>query len=1761
MRKIYLVFVCLFISVIAFCQNPFMLKDVYPGATGSGIQQIVKTTNYTFFNAEDDDADPDRGLYRTDGTVAGTIKLNLDYRAVTPGYVSTKAEKLTAVGNKIIFAGDNFPNYGEIWSSDGTQAGTIAIERFQPTTPNKVPVIEIAKYGTDALYSVINNSNHALLKKTNGTLAGTSLVFDFNTIFTSAPDVLFFKELNGIIYFIVYDGGGTGYDHLWRTNGTTAGTYELKDFGATQYVASNIMVAGNNLYLMIVTPGTGNVLWKSDGTVAGTLPVKTIGTTGNNNYPQNAAIGSTLYFSGLDANGMELWKTDGTAGGTVMVADINSGSASSSPSTLTVLNNNLYFNATIPATGSELWKYDGVNASLVKDIIPGTLGSGPSSLVVSNNTILFRAGTPASGSELWITDGTSANTLQIADINPGNANSTPNILTPGNPVYFSATNGVNGTELFKYDNNGDALAGPHRFYVNDNNTAGDVFTLAIGNNANNGSKAFPFATIEYAYSIAQPGDSILVDAGTYNLSGATISLSKSMTLLGTNYQVSPNDAGNKLMANNSRTAESIITNGIFTIASNDLSLKGFTFDMGDHRAIELQNSAGTNNDFGNFLFEKNILKINAVGNFNQFPITGKLVTLPSLPITSGYTFTDNRFQKSGSALGTTFNFNYVKNVTVTGNAFVVTGTTFKTQQVANIGNTGIVDNYNFLNNVADGAGIIANCARLSSGIISQNILNNCDRGINVVGTMPQSSSLEFNNNTLIQTTGGTPFLGYNRTGTSDPNVLTIFKVQNNIMYGTRVPGLTNQFFGAMNFTLNNSEKNPVFTISGNQIVFSGDYSSVTSEQVRPITVRGNIVNLTLSDNEISFNNSGTILPAVGLPANPGITINTEFGTGAFIPANALINMSNNKIQGFKQSIVFYDGTNGINPYIGYGNIPPGAVVNINNNSFTGDSISINSGDVGEMINANCNWYGFKESQNVSPKVTETTVNHAPWLTNGTDTDVATGFQPVANVCNGVPVDADIITVTNVTCNGAANGSIDASVEEGVAPFTYAWFKNDVAGFSTSEDLAGLAPGEYKLIVTDVNGSTDTVFAAITEPDVLSASATGKNNVCHGGTIGSTDLTVNGGTLPYAFLWSNGVTTESLGDLAAGNYSVTITDANGCTVVASYEVTQPTQLTATITGSSSSCANTATVGAAGGTGSYSYLWSNGATSAFITSVPAGTYTVTVTDANGCTAVANTTLTASEAFNPSAQATDVTCYNNTNGTITVTNVNAVAPFTYSIDGLQFQSSATFNNLPAGTYTVTVVDKNGCTGFITKTISQPPQLTVVLNTVQSTCFNLSTGGISVTTAGGTGGLSYVWTGPNNYTSTQKNITGVAAGPYMLTVTDNNGCTVQLNAVVPTYNAITVTPTIVDIRCRGEINGKINLTVSGGTGSGFTYSWNTGATSKDIANMAAGNNYKITITDIGSGCVENRTYAIIQPASNVSISATKTNVLGCGTGLGTITSAGSGGTGSYQYKLDNGSYQGSGIFSGLYAGDFTVWVKDANGCTASKLVSITDNGTDQYESNNSKNQASPDTIGKIVNARIALSTDIADWFKFTTPIGSSKSYTITLSHPSVTYTFNLYAAGNNTPALVPVSSATGTKTYTLTGNATYYISITGGLSYNCYQLVVSPTALPTTRTSATSADVGYTKKPVEVKVAQLEASVYPNPHHGMFNLLIKSPENAVANIEMFNAGGQKVITKRVQLKAGSNTVNFTDVKESLLLYRVTIGNNNVSGKVIGPN
>ncbi|MDC1452653.1 hypothetical protein N8371_09675, partial [Vicingaceae bacterium] len=218
-----------------------------------------------------------------------------------------------------------------------------------------------------------------------------------------------------------------------------------------------------------------------------------------------------------------------------------------------------------------------------------------------------------------------------------------------------------------------------------------------------------------------------------------------------------------------------------------------------------------------------------------------------------------------------------------------------------------------------------------------------------------------------------------------------------------------------------------------------------------------------------------------------------------------------------------------------------------------------------------------------------------------------------------------IVKTNVSCNGGNDGSATASGTRGTTPYSYLW-----SNAATTASITGLTAGTYTVTVTDGNACTITSFATITEPTALTASTVNTNVSCNGGSDGSATASGTGGTTPYSYLWSNASATASITGVVAGTYTVTISDANNCTTTSSVTIAEPTALVASsVVNTAVSCNGgsdgSATASAMGGTIPYSYLWSNSATTASITGLTAGTYTVTVTDGNACTITSIATIT--------------------------------------------------------------------------------------------------------------------------------------------------------------------------------------------------------------------------------------------------------------------------------------------------------------------------------------------------------------------------------------------------------------------------------------------------------------------------------------------------------------------------------------------------------
>ncbi len=521
------------------------------------------------------------------------------------------------------------------------------------------------------------------------------------------------------------------------------------------------------------------------------------------------------------------------------------------------------------------------------------------------------------------------------------------------------------------------------------------------------------------------------------------------------------------------------------------------------------------------------------------------------------------------------------------------------------------------------------------------------------------------------------------------------------------------------------------------------------------------------------------------------------------------------------------------------------------------------------------------------------------------------------------------TKTNVRCFGNTTGVINASANGGVSPYTYNWSNG-----SSASTINNLVAGTYTVTASDANGCTTVTSVTITQPAAaVSISGNTADLSCHNVSNGSISVSVNGGTSPYSYQWNNGMNSSSLNNLAAATYTVTVSDAQGCTAISAFTLTQPAApLSATASNSPVDCfgnnSGTASVNATGGTTPYTYLWNNGTTSAQVAGAASGTYTVTITDANGCTKTASTTITQPPvALSMSLNSTNVACYGNSSGSIVAQPSGGTAPYSYNwSNGISTQA---VSGLVSGIYSVTVTDANGCSSNASVTIQQPASsLQASATSTNINCTGNSIGSIDVSVNGGTSPYTYLW----NNGSSQQDITNLSANTYTVIITDANGCTFQLSrTITQPAGALNVSSTVNNLLCHNDNNGSINITPSAGTPP-YSFVWSTGSTSEDIQNLPAGS-YTVTVSD-NNGCSLTNNLFITQPAAPLSATITSSPVDCYGSSTGSADLLVSGGTSGYSFNWNNGSNNED--LTGIASGTYSVVITDQNGCTTSSQTTV---------------------------------------------------------------------------------------------------------------------------------------------------------------------------------------------------------------------------------
>ncbi len=524
-------------------------------------------------------------------------------------------------------------------------------------------------------------------------------------------------------------------------------------------------------------------------------------------------------------------------------------------------------------------------------------------------------------------------------------------------------------------------------------------------------------------------------------------------------------------------------------------------------------------------------------------------------------------------------------------------------------------------------------------------------------------------------------------------------------------------------------------------------------------------------------------------------------------------------------------------------------------------------------------------------------------------------------------------VTDVTIAGNSDGAIDITVSGGTAPYSYAWTTSDGSGLvPTDEDQTGLTAGTYQVTVTDAHHcSVDATFA-VSEPGSLTITGTATDVTCNGGTDGAVDITVGGGVPPYGYSWSNGATSEDLTGVAAGTYTVTVTDKNGATIGSSYTVGEPTAITITSTVTDAQCNGSddggVSITVTGGTPPYTYSWSNGAITKDISGVTAGTYAVTVTDDAGCMQNAAFTVGEPAIISIVPAITNVSCNGSNDGIIDITVGGGTPPYSFS-----WSNGATtedITGLTAGSYTVTVTDAHGCTQTGTYAVNEPAALDISGNVTDVTIAGNNDGAIDITVTGGTEPYSYAWSTSDGsgLVPTDEDQTGLTAGTYQVTVTDDNGCTLDATYTVTEPAALTLDGTVTDVTCNGDMDGAIDITVTGGV-EPYTFSWSNGESSEDLTGLSGGT-YTVTVADANGASIEG-TYIVNEPAALMITAVDVTDITGCpGSANGALAIHASGGMPPLEFSIDGGStWLTDSVFTGLETGDYEVSVLDAHGCS----------------------------------------------------------------------------------------------------------------------------------------------------------------------------------------------------------------------------------------
>lgn len=541
-----------------------------------------------------------------------------------------------------------------------------------------------------------------------------------------------------------------------------------------------------------------------------------------------------------------------------------------------------------------------------------------------------------------------------------------------------------------------------------------------------------------------------------------------------------------------------------------------------------------------------------------------------------------------------------------------------------------------------------------------------------------------------------------------------------------------------------------------------------------------------------------------------------------------------------------------------------------------------------------------------------------------------------------PVVLDSIIPRPVRCFGEANGAAQVYARGGTGALQYLWSDPN----QQLDPLAvNLPQGIYTVTVSDANGCSLTAVATVTQPAALNATVISTNATCFGGNNGTAKANASGGVMPYTYLWSNNRDSSFINGLTAGSYSLTVTDAAGCSFSGAVAIigqpAMPTQIAITQTklacfGSDGGEALATATGNNGGP--FTFAWSHGFNGPNPTNLIAGTYTVTATDQSQCTGAQTITIQQWDEITVGLLRAPPTCHAGTDGQVAVNQISGGAGggdfsryhYNWSIPGKP--DTLYINGLTGGQpYSLTVTDEVGCSATISFTMLDQEPIVPALDADSVQCHGFNDGAVRITSVQSVFPIvSYAWS--NMGSGAEQN--GLPAGVYTITLTDSKGCTGSSEALVGEPPILQIQLETTGLVCNQDSNGIIRALVQGGT-PGYAYAWNTGATGLQIGSLGPGN-YSVTVTDL-RGCIAADSTALVQPnPPDIQTEAVNPSCFGAHDGLVRLNV--SGGAPPYRYSLDGVTFAGSGVFLGLGAGQYAIFVRDGMGCVTEVKTTLSE-------------------------------------------------------------------------------------------------------------------------------------------------------------------------------------------------------------------------------